>query len=97
MPSSADVTLGGSGNGGVYADETQHTATLRVSGGVVSNPGSESLFINVDGGSIQTVQPLGASVHEVAVGGSYPLPKTCKAFTFGCAAGKTTYFDYCSN
>lgn len=93
MPS-ANVTLAGSGNGGFLCDDTQRTATLNLFGGNVSNIGSKTAFLNVDGGTVVTTSPVGAGGREVPVGATVPLPKGCRNFTFQCASGESTTLVY---
>lgn len=74
------------------ADETQRTATMQTPGGIVSNLGSADAWINVDGGTVATSDPLGASGRKVPVGGSVALPKTCRIFTFKAAASPSNTY-----
>ena len=89
---SANVTVSPAGYE-FECDTTQRLATLVSPGGKVSNTSAVDAFINVDGGTVTTTQPAGASGRSVPAGSTVVLPRTCMSFTFKTASG-TAYLLY---
>ena len=87
---SANVTLGGNGRE-FECDTTQRTASMNVEGGSILNKSADSVWVQLDAGTVGTTS--GSISIEVATGTSLRLPLTCRSFTFKTAAG-TSYLIY---
>ena len=93
---SANVTLPGSSTYGFECDNTERTATLNGRGGYVFNTDDTvTAYLNVDGGTVATSDPVGAAGLPVPPGKSVPLPYTCASFTFKSAS--SVFLQYTPN
>lgn len=98
---SADVTLPGSQSKSFPADTTQRTATLNVSGGLLTNvsdpsaPGEDdapTIWINEGAGTVDTALADGGT--PIPPGVSHRLDVTCRAFTFKAGSAVQGYLLY---
>ena len=94
---SSNQTLG-EGGAEFEADGTERTATLLLPGGIVYNTGTRDAWINVEGETVVTSQPVGGGSRYLPVGGSAQLPPACRVFKFKAAASpNNTYLLYSRN
>lgn len=87
---SANVTLAGSASRDFEADTTQRTATLQKPGGTVTNPSADTVWIDVNGGTVSTTNGGGST--PVLQNGTVRLPNQCHSFTFKTAANSSYPF-----
>lgn len=89
---SANVTLSGPGRE-FEADTTQRTATVQAGnkGGSILNKSADSVWIDLNGGTVTTSS--GSTSIELQTRVSIKLPNNCATFTFKTASG-TSYIEF---
>ncbi len=84
---SAAVSLGSSGRE-FECDGTERLATVNAKGGSIYNKSTDSVWINLEAGTVGTSS--GGIDIEIKTGVSIKLPSQCGSFTFKTAGG-TSY------
>lgn len=78
-------------NGGEFeSDTTQRVCQMASPGGVISNSGTVTMYVNFYGGACPSGQPAGPGCATIPAAASIPIPTKCSRFTF--QSGASTYF-----